>query len=522
MTLLMGNRTQLVWDIPAADSLRVLQEIYRIPEAEFQGTVKELTELLELEELVHKPVRNLSLGERMKVEFAAGLIHSPRVAFLDEPTIGLDVSMQVRIRRFVAEYNRRTGATILLTSHYMDDVVALCKRVIVIHRGRLLYDGPLADLAERMAPYKVITATLHDGAAASTDLDAYGTVVSREEGRVTLRVDRQVELERVRIRVRGAHGPPLAEAPTPAAPNPLLGRREPRLEAHDDHPALDRAGVHRAHVRRAVPHDTDAFALVRSERAPRRFARVPLGLGPRHAGVLDHAGARRLDVLGSRGVHLRGPDRPACPSPWAPAGDLARAAVRLHPRSPGGDPPGRRERDDRAGPYGRPGLLGRGLLRRLPARLARRGPAVQRGGCLMIRYARLLRLFFRTELQYELEYRLNLILEILQTVVVTATSVGAVLVLFSYTTVLNGWDLGAMLVLLGCFYLVQGFGELVLQPSFEKVMEHIRLGTLDFALLKPASAQFLVTLRHFRVVQLAQMGLAAIARAVALGRIPGS
>src|SRR5207245_4594329 len=140
----------------------------------------------------------------------------------------------------------------------------------------------------------------------------------------------------------------------------------------------------------------------------------------------------------------------------------------------------------------------------------RRGPGVQRGGCLMIRYARLLRLFSRTELQYELEYRLNLILEILQTVVVTATSVGAVLVLFSYTTVLNGWDLGAMLVLLGCFYLVQGFGELVLQPSFEKFMEHVRLGTLDFALLKPASAQFLVTLRNFQVVHLAQMGFAAV------------
>ena len=104
----------------------------------------------------------------------------------------------------------------------------------------------------------------------------------------------------------------------------------------------------------------------------------------------------------------------------------------------------------------------------------------------MVRYLRLLRLFFRTELQYELEYRLNLVLEIVQTIVVTATSVGAILVLFSYTTVLNGWDLGAMLVLLGCFYLVQGFGELVLQPSFEKFMEHVRLGTLDFALLKPA------------------------------------
>jgi ABC-2 type transport system ATP-binding protein len=195
MTLLMGNRSQLVWDIPAADSFRVLQEIYRVPDAQFQGTVSELTTLLDLEELLHKPVRNLSLGERMKVEFAAGLIHSPRVAFLDEPTIGLDISMQARIRRFVAEYNRRTGATILLTSHYMDDVVALCRRVIVIHHGQLLYDGPLADLAERMAPYKIIVATLHDGAA-SADLTEYGNVVAREEGRVTLRVDRAVAPER--------------------------------------------------------------------------------------------------------------------------------------------------------------------------------------------------------------------------------------------------------------------------------------------------------------------------------------
>jgi ABC-2 type transport system permease protein len=138
---------------------------------------------------------------------------------------------------------------------------------------------------------------------------------------------------------------------------------------------------------------------------------------------------------------------------------------------------------------------------------------------LIVRYLRLLRLFFRTELQYELEYRFNILLEILQTVVVTATSVAAVLVLFNYTTVLNGWDLGAMLILLGCFYLVQGFGELVLQPSFEKFMEHVRLGTLDFALLKPASAQFLVTLRHFQVVQLAQMGLGAIVIAAGLPRI---
>src|SRR5256714_2749657 len=138
----------------------------------------------------------------------------------------------------------------------------------------------------------------------------------------------------------------------------------------------------------------------------------------------------------------------------------------------------------------------------------------------MTRYLRLLRIFFRTELQYELEYRLNLLLEIVQSIVVIATGVGAILVLFSYTTVLNGWDIGAMLVLLGCFYLVQGFGELVLQPSFEKFMEHVRLGTLDFTLLKPASAQFLVTLRNFQVVQLAQMGLGVIVVVVGLSRIP--
>src|SRR3979409_973909 len=112
--------------------------------------------LLEADARQQKPVRNLSLGERMKVEFAAALIHSPRVLFLDEPTIGLDVTMQSRIRHFVAEYTRRTGATVLLTSHYMDDVVALCKRVVVIHRGRLLYDGALAGLADRMAPYQLI------------------------------------------------------------------------------------------------------------------------------------------------------------------------------------------------------------------------------------------------------------------------------------------------------------------------------------------------------------------------------
>ena len=205
MTLLMGNRSQLVWDIPAADSFRVLQEIYGLADERYRATLAELTELLELGPLMHKPVRNLSLGERMKVEFAAGLIHSPRVAFLDEPTLGLDVSMQARIRRFVAELNRRAGTTILLTSHYMDDILALCKRVLVIHHGRLLYDGALGELAQRMAPYKVIRVVLRDGAA-SAFLDELGTVVERDEARITLRVPREAAGERTARIVRELEG----------------------------------------------------------------------------------------------------------------------------------------------------------------------------------------------------------------------------------------------------------------------------------------------------------------------------
>ncbi len=201
MTLLMGNRSQLVWDIPASDSFRVLQEIYGLPEDRYRAVLAELTELLELEPLLHKPVRNLSLGERMKVEFAAGLLHAPRVAFLDEPTLGLDVSMQTRIRRFVAEHNRRVGTTILLTSHYMDDIVALCKRVLVIHHGKLLYDGELGQLAQRMAPYKVIKVALRSDEG-SAILDEIGTVVEREEARVTVRVPREAVAERTARIVR--------------------------------------------------------------------------------------------------------------------------------------------------------------------------------------------------------------------------------------------------------------------------------------------------------------------------------
>ncbi|SDT38168.1 ABC transporter ATP-binding protein [Microlunatus soli] len=167
MTLIMGQRSQLQWDIPVVDSYRLNKAIFQISDADFAARLGELTELLELSELLRKPARNLSLGERMKCEFAGSLLHRPQVLFLDEPTIGLDVAMQRRIRSFVAEYNARTGACVILTSHYMADVEALCKRVIVIHHGELLFDGPLTELVRAFAPDKTITVELVAGAIAT-------------------------------------------------------------------------------------------------------------------------------------------------------------------------------------------------------------------------------------------------------------------------------------------------------------------------------------------------------------------
>src|SRR5512147_2872317 len=179
MTLVMGQRNRLSWDIPAADSFLLNQAIYRIPDEQYKATFKELDELLELTPLMKKPVRNLSLGERMKCEIAAGLLHRPKVLFLDEPTIGLDITGQARIREFLREYNRRTGATILLTSHYMADVTALCERIIIIHQGQLKYDGGIANLSRKIAPFKLIGVMLSD--ADSHDLSKYGEVVQNEE-----------------------------------------------------------------------------------------------------------------------------------------------------------------------------------------------------------------------------------------------------------------------------------------------------------------------------------------------------
>jgi len=185
ITLVMGNRNQLTWDLPALDSFDLQRAVYGIPAEEFKRTRDDFIELLELGDLVKKPVRNLSLGERMKMEIVAALLHKPKILFFDEPTLGLDVTMQRRIRTFVAEYNRRYNATVLLTSHYMADVEALCRRVIVIHHGHILFDGDLSSLVNQFSSYKTLSLSLQNS---NLPLENYGEVVSREDGKVTLRI----------------------------------------------------------------------------------------------------------------------------------------------------------------------------------------------------------------------------------------------------------------------------------------------------------------------------------------------
>jgi ABC-2 type transport system ATP-binding protein len=179
ITLVMGQKQQLIWDLPPSETYALNRAIYDVPQKQFEETLSELTRLLELGDLVQKPTRQLSLGERMKCELAAALLHRPKVLFLDEPTIGLDVSMQTTVRDFVRSYNERFEATILLTSHYMDDVAALCPRVIVIDHGKLIYDGKLDELAHRVRPEKRVVVRLSQPVDAAR-LSPLGTVVSHE------------------------------------------------------------------------------------------------------------------------------------------------------------------------------------------------------------------------------------------------------------------------------------------------------------------------------------------------------
>ncbi len=155
-SLVMGQKQQLLWDLPALDSLRINAAVYRLPESQFQRRLRELTEMLSLEDKLTQPVRKLSLGERMKAELLAALLHHPQVLFLDEPTLGLDVNAQGAVRDFLRVYNERYEATILLTSHYMGDITALCKRVMLIYEGKLIYDGSLEELLARFAPYREV------------------------------------------------------------------------------------------------------------------------------------------------------------------------------------------------------------------------------------------------------------------------------------------------------------------------------------------------------------------------------
>jgi ABC-2 type transport system ATP-binding protein len=187
IALVMGQRNNLQWDLPAADSFELNRAVYQIPEDDFRRRKETYTELLDVADLLSKPVRNLSLGERMKMEIVGALLHGPEVLFLDEPTIGLDVTMQKRLRRFILEYNRSSGATVLLTSHYMADVVALADRVIVIHHGSILYDGELAGLADRFSATKTIAVTASD---LPGDVSSLGTVLERTPDKLVIEVAR--------------------------------------------------------------------------------------------------------------------------------------------------------------------------------------------------------------------------------------------------------------------------------------------------------------------------------------------
>jgi ABC-2 type transport system ATP-binding protein len=192
--LVMGQKNQLWWDLPAQESFRLHQQIYRIDPADFDRTRDELTDLLDVRDLLKQPVRELSLGERMKMELTAALLHQPEVLFLDEPTIGLDVIAQHNVQQFLKHYQEKRKITVLLTSHYMKDVAALCKRVVIIALGQIMYDGSLSGIIDRFGGHKVMTLLFADGNVPS-DLARYGEVLEENPPRVKLRVERNVVAE---------------------------------------------------------------------------------------------------------------------------------------------------------------------------------------------------------------------------------------------------------------------------------------------------------------------------------------
>jgi ABC-2 type transport system ATP-binding protein len=190
IAFVLGNKQQLLWDLPPEETFRLNRAIYGVSTADFSARRAELVELLVLGDLVDKPARQLSLGERMKCELAAALLHQPEVLFLDEPTLGLDLEAQQTIRTFLGEYRQRHGATILLTSHYMADVTALASRVLIINRGRLLYDGELSELVARIAPIKRVELVLSEPVTRAR-LEEYGLVAHFALPSATIEVPRE-------------------------------------------------------------------------------------------------------------------------------------------------------------------------------------------------------------------------------------------------------------------------------------------------------------------------------------------
>ncbi len=190
ISLVMGQKNQLWWDLPAIDSFLLNKEIYEIPGARYKKTVDELSELLDVKDILQVQVRKLSLGQRMKCELIAALIHTPKLLFLDEPTIGLDVVMQQKLRDFIKAYNQRYKATIILTSHYMKDVEQLCERVIIIDHGKLLYDGSLSNIVKKYAKHKSIT-VIFEKPVAKEKLEKLGKVVEFEDRRAVISMPRE-------------------------------------------------------------------------------------------------------------------------------------------------------------------------------------------------------------------------------------------------------------------------------------------------------------------------------------------
>ena len=236
IALILGNKQQLLWDLPPEETFELNRAIYAIPRHDFTERRAELVELLDLAEVLDKPVRQLSLGERMKCELAASLLHRPDILFLDEPTLGLDVTAQEAIRGFLRHYRDRHGATVLLTSHYMADVTALASRVLMINRGRLLYDGALDALVARTSPVKRLQLVLRDAVPRET-LAAFAPVREYEPPHVTLEVAREAAAE-VSARLLAAipvvdlsiQDPPIEEVMRRAFAEPVEEERETGAE----------------------------------------------------------------------------------------------------------------------------------------------------------------------------------------------------------------------------------------------------------------------------------------------------